>query len=98
MTKEYNRDWFKKKMAETIFKCENDPFHLAAAILNDTRNFPMAVAILFDLSFVTHKEYILNCAKYWKEAFPEGSVADYDYCVQFQQHYVTEVVAYPEDA
>lgn len=98
MTQEYDRATFRKKWAETILKCPDDPFHIAAQILNTTRNFQTAVCILFDLSYVTHKDYILDCAKYWKEAFPEGSVADYDYCVSFQQHYVNEVVPYPEGA
>ena len=98
MTKEYDRESFRQKWAETILKVPNDPFHIAAALVSRNRNFETAVAILFDLSFVTHKEWIQNCAKHWKENFPEGNVADYDYCVQFQQYYINEVVAYPTDA
>jgi hypothetical protein len=98
MTQEYDKAAFRKKWAETILKCPDDPFHIAAQLVNTTRNFQTAVCILFDLSFVSHKEYIMDCAKYWKDNLSEGSVIDYDYCVEFQQHYINEVVPYPSDA
>ncbi len=97
-SQEYDRDWFIKKWAETILKVPCDVYSVSAALVTRNRNFPLAVSILFGLSFKTHKDWINDCAKHWKDALPEGSVIDAEYCQQFQQYYINEVVAYPADA
>jgi len=97
-SKEYDREGYIKDWAEKILKVPADPFEVAAALVTRYRNFQSATAILFGLSMVTHKDYIINCAKYWETNFPPGSVADKVYCVQFQKHYIEEVVPYPTDA
>ncbi len=98
MTKEYDRDGYIKDWAEKILKCEPTPFAVAAALVTQNRNFQTAVAILFGLSTVTHRDYIVACAEYWQKNFPPGSIADVAYTTAFQKHYVEEVVPYPEDA
>ncbi len=98
MTKEYDRAGYLKDWAEKILKCENNEFAIAAALITQNRNFQTAVAVLFGLSFTTHKDYIIACAEYWQKNCPIGSIADVAYVTAFQKHYTEEVVPYPEDA
>ncbi len=98
MTDQYDRETFHKRWAEQVLKCPNTPFDIAAALVTKYRNFQTAVAVLFGLSVKDHREWVLACAEHWRANFPKGSVADYNYCVQFQQYYITEVAKYPEGA
>lgn len=101
MAKEYNREEYIATWASKVLMLpegHHTPFDVAGALVTRNRNFQTAVAILFGLSTVTHLDYIKACAKYWEDNFPKDGVADAEYCIAFQQHYITEVVPYPQDA
>lgn len=101
MAKEYDREGYIKDWAEKILKLpegEQTPFDVAAALVTRNRNFQTAAAILFGLSTVTHLDYIKAAAKHWEDNFPKGSVADKQYCIDFQKYYIDEVAPYPQDA
>lgn len=92
-----SREVFLKDWA-LMLKVENDAFAIAREVINQKKNFVTAVAVLFGLSFRTHKQYILDCAKYWEANFVPGAIVDTDYLLAFQKHYTEEVQPYPADA
>lgn len=70
---------------------------VAATLINECTNFQTAVALVFGLSVATHKEYILGVVEHWKQNFDKDCVATDQYCIQFRDYYINEVVAYPAD-
>lgn len=94
-----DRDIFIDKWSK-MFKCKSNAFDVAAALINNHKNFQSASAILFGLSYVTHKKWLVKCAEHWQNAwmqYPKGTTCTADWCVQFQQYYITEVDKYPAD-
>lgn len=86
------KDWAK------MLGCAADPFEISCKLINDSKNFQTATCILFGLSLRTHKDYVHECADYWKANWPEDCVCTVDWLVKFQKHYTEEVKAYPADA
>lgn len=98
MAHEYDQERFINDWATKILKCPPDRYSVAAHLINEFRNFETAVALVFGLSFATHKEYASDAAKHWKENFDASSKATPEYVVQFRDYYIAEVVHYPADA
>lgn len=94
----WDRAGFLATWAEQL-GCPNDPFEIGAYLVNEAKNFQTAVCVVFGLSYRTHKEYASRCAVYWKSVWPDtGAVCTAQWCRDFQQHYITEVERYPDDA
>lgn len=89
------RDQFLADMA-VIFKCDGDAFSVAREYYNQHKNYGAATALLFGLSWRTHKEWLQRAAEYWR-ANDDGQPIDNAWLEAFQTHYVTEVEKYPED-
>lgn len=93
----YDRDKFLAQWS-VMLKCENTPFAIAAELVNKAKNFQTAVHVLFGLSWRTHAPYAKKCADYWREIWPKDGVCTAQWCIEFQNHYITEKEAYPHDA
>jgi len=101
MAVEYDQEKFVSDWATKILKLpadKADRFHVAAEMINQYKNFQTAVALVFGLSFATHKEYAVAAAEHWKANFGKDEKATAEYVVQFRDYYINEVVAYPADA
>jgi hypothetical protein len=91
------REIFLKQYAKML-SCPADEYSITCKLINESKNFQTAVCILFGLSLRTHKEYIHECADYWKKNWVADAICDNDYCAAFQKHYTEEVKPYPSDA
>ncbi|MBA3761762.1 MAG: hypothetical protein H0X04_00265 [Chthoniobacterales bacterium] len=82
--------------------CDNDPWSLATTLVNmpKTRNYQTACALIFGLSFVTHKEYLLRAAKLLEQQHTEAEHFDVtnDWLIDWRNYFMAEVEEYPKDA
>ena len=96
---EFNsRDVFIEKWAK-MFKCKPDAYSVSAELVNHHKNFQSACAVVFNLSFRYHKEWLVASSDYLKKMwsqYPKEAKADASWMYQFQQHYINEVAKYPE--
>lgn len=99
MAFDYREDYI--KAWAKMLGCNNDVYSVAAQLINKNKNFQSACAVLMNLSFRTHKEYLVKCSKYletmWK-GYGDTAVCNADWIYKFQQHYINEVDSYPKDA
>lgn len=90
------RELFLTDLAK-LFKCQPDAYSCAAAYYNLHKNYGAAAALLFGLSWRTHKEWLQRCIDYWKKE-DDGAAIDVAWLEAFQTHYITDIERYPEDA
>ena len=70
---------------------------IAASIINTYKNYETAVAILFDLSWKDHTDWLRACADHLRESWniAEHGMITSEWLWGFQQYYVTEKAEYP---
>lgn len=91
----YDRDNYIASWSK-ILGCKSDAYSLAAALINKHKNFQSASAVLFGLSWRTHKEWLKKVSEYWQASWTvKDAVCTAEWCYAFQQHYITEVAKYP---
>lgn len=93
----YSRDEFIAHWA-SVMKAPAEPYALAVTLINKNRNYQTAMALIFGLSWVHHKEYLQRVCKYFEANWSAEDVANVEWLTAFVDHYVTEVEKYPEDA
>lgn len=91
---QYDRKAFITRWAK-LLKCKDTEFDVAVTLINGPKNFESAMAIIFGLSYMEHKEWLNKCSKYFKANFPENSIATVEFLAAFQKHYIEEVDKYP---
>lgn len=91
------RELFLKGWAKML-GCAPDAFEITCKLINDSKNFETATCILFGLSLRTHKDYVHECANYWRKVWEKDQICTVEWLAAFQKHYTEEVKAYPADA
>lgn len=97
MSELYSRDEFITHWA-SILKCAPEPYALAVHLINVNKNYQTAMSLIFGLSWVHHKEYLLRLVEYFNKNWTVNDVATIEWLTAFVDHYTTEVEKYPEDA
>lgn len=97
MSELYSRDEFIAHWAK-IIKCPPEPYAIAVQLINVNKNYQTAMGLIFGLSWVHNKEYLLRVTDYFNKNWTSDDVATIEWLTAFVDHYITEVEKYPEDA
>lgn len=81
--------------ASKLLKCKDEEFVIAAAWINQVRNFGSATSTIFGLGYKDHKEYLQRASKKLQEYLPEGTVATPEWLGMFRDEYIKSVEKYP---
>lgn len=81
-----------------LLQCKPEPYAIAVKLINVNKNYQTAMALVFGLSWATHKDWLREVTEYFQSNWnADTDMATIEWLSAFVDHYVQEVKAYPED-